>query len=67
MKDLFSVGDRIGGFCNGYFGRDDYDDKVCVFVNNTFAVFQNDDGVGSVINKEDGLTIETVEGWKECI
>ena len=26
-----NVGRRIYGFCNGFFGRDDYDDKIIIF------------------------------------
>lgn len=26
-----NIGRRIYGFCNGFFGRDDYDDKIIVF------------------------------------
>ena len=26
-----NVGKRIYGFCSGFFGRDDYDDKIIVF------------------------------------
>lgn len=26
-----NIGKRIYGFCNGYFGRDDYDDKIIVY------------------------------------
>ena len=50
MSKPFRVGDRIGGFCNGYFGRDDYEDKTCVFVSSYFAVFQNRDGHGTLLN-----------------
>ena len=66
MKNLFSPGDIIYGYCNGAFGRDDYDTKTCIFVNNNYAVFQNDEGYGTILNKQDKkwLTIESVEGWK---
>lgn len=53
MKRIFTPGDRIGGYCNGLFGRDDYSDKTCIFVNDDMAVFQYEDGSGCVINKED--------------
>ena len=26
-----NIGRKIYGFCNGYFGRDDYDDKIIVY------------------------------------
>lgn len=28
---MTNVGKIIYGFCNGFFGRDDYDDKIIVF------------------------------------
>ena len=68
VKRGFSVGDRIGGFCNGYFGRDDYEDKICVGVFEKYAIFQYDDGTGEVLNfpkDEDGLFWSYVETWKE--
>lgn len=50
MRDLFKVGDLIGGFCNGYFGRDDYYDKKCVMVMPKYAVFENEYGHPSILN-----------------
>lgn len=26
-----NIGKRIYGYCNGFFGRDDYDDKIIVY------------------------------------
>lgn len=62
MFKVFSVGDEIKGYCNGYFGRDDYNDKTCVFVTKGYAVFENDDGEGSVINFCEDL-YEDSRGW----
>lgn len=31
MRENPNIGTIIGGFCNGFFGRDDYQDKVIVF------------------------------------
>lgn len=28
---MSNIGRRIYGFCNGYFGRDDYNDKIIVY------------------------------------
>jgi hypothetical protein len=67
IKTFFSVGDRIGGFCNGYFGRDDYKIKTCVAVFNNFAVFQYQDGSGEILNypKDMGLKFWAgVEIWR---
>lgn len=50
MMQIFKVGDEIKGYCNGYFGRDDYDDKICILVGPKFAVFQCEDGTVSCLN-----------------
>ena len=67
MKQFFNIGDNIYGFCNGYFGRDDYDDKLCIMVTNKYAVFQYTDGEfegnAVVLNYPDRLDKETVEEW----
>ncbi len=68
MYKLFNVGDKIYGYCNGYFGRDDYDTKICVLVNSKYAVFQYLDGEleggATVLNNPDNLDEETVKKWK---
>ena len=68
MNKLFTPGDILYGFCNGFFGRDDYDDKVCIFVNNRFAVFQYlsgpYEGNGVVLNYDDILNEKIVNSWK---
>ena len=67
IKKRFDVGDRITDFCNGYFGRDDYEDKICVAVFDKFAVFQYEDGKGIVLNypnnRDDFWSM--VECWKQ--
>lgn len=50
MHEVFGVGDTIYGYCNGYFGRDDYEDKVCVLVNPRYAVFEYESGTATVVN-----------------
>lgn len=68
MLQLFSVGDTIYDYCNGYFGRDDYDTKICVMVAPKYAVFQYLDGEfegkATVLNIEESLNKETVDKWK---
>jgi len=68
MSELFSVGDTIYGFCNGYFGRDDYDDKVCVIVTPRYAVFEYTlgDYMGNavVLNNPERFDLETINEWK---
>ncbi len=69
MHKLFNVGDKIYGFCNGYFGRDDYDTKICVFVTPKYAVFQylegEFEGNGKALNNPDLLDHESIIDWKK--
>lgn len=68
MKELFNIGDKIYGFCNGYFGRDDYDTKICVMVKPKYAVFEYTDGQlkgqATVLCNLDRLNLNDVEQWK---
>lgn len=51
MNRPFEVGDRIYGFCNGYFGRDCYVDKICIVANSRYAVFEDlDNGFARILN-----------------
>ena len=57
MNRFFEVGDLIYGFCYGFFGRDDYYDKICVFVTEKYAVFEYvennpyyKEGEGTILN-----------------
>jgi len=63
MYKLFKLGDRLSGYCNGYFGRDDYADKICVAVRPKYALFEYDDGkaVPLNINECSGLTRDMIE------
>lgn len=65
MMQLFKCGDEIDGYCNGYFGRDDYDFKTCVMVAPLYAVFQNEAGYARTLNMDDRLTPEDVAEWKD--
>ncbi|QQO97287.1 hypothetical protein M1M30_gp182 [Maribacter phage Colly_1] len=71
MHELFIVGETYYGFCNGYFDRDDYGDKVCVFITPGYAVFQHksfssDYPTGVLLNVEEveNLTRAQVIEWK---
>ena len=33
-----NVGTKIYGYCNGFFGRDDYDNKIIIFEGRTWIV-----------------------------
>ena len=62
MMQVFKVGDEIGGYCNGYFGRDDYENKTCVMVAPKYAVFEIwGTGIGVILNYSDGLEIDAKE------
>lgn len=69
MLNLFTVGDVLYGFCNGYFGRDDYSTKICVMVTPNYAVFQytggEAQGFATILNYKEGLRLETVNEWKQ--
>jgi hypothetical protein len=63
MFDLFKLGDRLSGYCVGYFGREDYGDKTVVEVRTKYAVFEYDDGRATVlnINECENLSRDVVE------
>ena len=68
MNKFFNVGDVLYGFCNGFFGRDDYDDKICVMVTKKYAVFQYLEkplkGQGVILNHSETLSKQMVKEWK---
>ncbi len=61
MLQIFKVGDEIEGYCGGYFGRDDYADKICVMVTKKAVVFEDEDLHLSTINVSYGDMIEFKE------
>jgi hypothetical protein len=63
MTDIFEVGDEINGFCSGCFGRDDYEDKVCVMVAPMYAIFEYRSGCAALLDYVEWLN-EVVEEWK---
>lgn len=69
MANFFNIGERVYGFCNGYFGRDDYDTKLCIMVTSRFALFVYVDGEfegnAVVLNNPERLDIDMVKEWKE--
>ena len=71
MLGLFNVGDVISGYCNGYFGRDDYGTKVCVMVTPMYAVFEyisegdESKGMATVLNYTEALNETIVDSWKK--
>ncbi|ASR79899.1 hypothetical protein JANET_276 [Bacillus phage Janet] len=56
-KDKF-VGIKINGFCNGYFGRDDYDDKIIIASGSDWIVALDDKGNNCFASFDDGEEME---------
>jgi hypothetical protein len=64
MLQIFTAGDKIYGYCQGYFGRDDYDNKVCVVCTPKYAIFESvETGFASVINYYESFDAD-VDEWK---
>ncbi len=80
MKDLFEIGEILYGYCNGYFGRDSYEDKVVEAVGKDWVVCRDESGMihfatfdGSKMiltrlptrNEDDFITFEEmIKKWK---
>ncbi len=64
MLQLFRPGDVIHGYCNGFFGRDDYSTKTCISVQPMYALFEYDNGRATVLNYEERLDAAITEKWK---
>lgn len=66
MLQLFTAGDVIKGYCNGFFGRDDYKTKTCVMVAVKYAVFEYQDGFAVTLNYDDKyFDKERIAKWKK--
>ena len=50
MEEYFTVGNFLYGYCNGAFGRDDYENKICVIVTPFYTVFE-------YMNREKGAVV----------
>ena len=63
----FNVGTRIYGYCNGYFGRDDYDDKFIVLEGPTWIVcgYVERDAVACVNFKSEEEKNELLADWSK--
>lgn len=42
------IGKTLYGFCNGYFGRDSYENKTIVYVGEKYILTENEEGVPGV-------------------
>lgn len=56
------VGKELKGFCDGYFGRDSYDDKVIIMNGLTWVIAIAEDGYPEVATFEDK---QELEEWVE--
>lgn len=65
MHDLFKIGDEIYGYCDGWFGREDYKDKKCVYITKHYAIFEYDDGSATILNYGDQLELYYSAEWKD--
>ena len=65
-KDKF-VGIQIYGFCNGYFGRDSYDDKIIIASGEDWIVAKADSGQNEFASFDSTEDMERLigEGNKE--
>lgn len=44
MDNLFEIGEKLYGFCNGYFGRDSYEDKIVEAFGKDWVVCRTEEG-----------------------
>ena len=64
LNKIFEAGDVISGYCNGFFGRDDYSEKTCVLVTKKYAVFEYENGNAVILNADQHFSKENVKEWK---
>lgn len=60
-KDKF-VGIQIYGFCNGYFGRDSYSDKIIIASGTNWIVGKSDDGSNEFASFDNEEEMENLIG-----
>ena len=60
------VGTTIYGFCGGYFGRDDYEDKIIIFEGATWIVcrYVDRDEVACANFRNEAEKVECVSEWR---
>lgn len=54
------LGKRISGYCEGYFGRDSYDDKIIIMNGENWVIAQSNDGLPEVAYFDD---MEEMMDW----
>lgn len=64
-KDKF-VGIQLFGFCNGFFGRDSYEDKIIIASGDDWLVAKNDNGISEFASFGSGdIMEELIADWKD--
>uniref|UniRef100_A0AAU8EHD8 Phage protein n=1 Tax=Bacillus phage Jabberwock TaxID=3163548 RepID=A0AAU8EHD8_9CAUD len=63
-KDKF-VGIKIHGFCNGYFGRDSYDDKIIIASGENWIVAKCERGINWFSDIEADEMEELIQKWNK--
>jgi hypothetical protein len=63
-KDKF-VGIKIFGYCNGYFGRDSYDDKIIIASGEDWIVAKSEEGLNEFASFDNPTEMwEQIEKWR---
>lgn len=66
---MSNIGTRIYGYCNGYFGRDDYDDKIIIAEGRKWIVcvnaYTNSDWVTCANFNTEEEKEECIKRWSE--
>lgn len=67
MKLNKYLGDTLYGYCNGYFGRESYEDKTVVYAGDNYIVCEYSDSYPcvAIFDKESDEEIEAlIDEWK---
>jgi hypothetical protein len=65
---IVGVGTKLYGFCNGYFGRDSYDEKIIEAIGNDWVVVRDSNNIPIMAyfeNESVGTIYEILEQWTE--
>ena len=62
-----NVGRKLTGFCNGYFGRDDYNDKMIIYEGRTWIVckYIDRDEITCLNFKSEEEKNRMIDSWEE--
>ena len=61
-----NIGTTIYGYCNGYFGRDDYEDKIILFEGPTWIVcrYISNEYITCVNFRSEAEKNELIQDWR---